>query len=137
MRDMADKYDDRKLIMNNEVESSRLNITDEDFEIILKEIIENAYKFSDTNSPVQILLNVDKDFYIIEVKNSGRGMTEDQIARVGMFQQFDREKYEQKGMGLGLAIAQRLIELNEGKLEIVSIPDSETIVKLYIPLRKV
>ncbi len=133
--DYTEKFEDMQSIIKNNVSSVRLNISDEDFEIILKEIIENAFKFSDEDSPVQILLNVTDDFYIIEVKNAGRGMTEEQIARVGMFQQFEREKYEQRGMGLGLAIAKRLIELNEGELQISSIPEVETIVKLFIPLR--
>lgn len=134
--DFTEKYGDRKSVIKSDIDSAKLNISDEDLEIILKEVIENAFKFSNDDSQVQILLNVSDDFYIIEVKNSGRGMTEEQIAHVGMFQQFEREKYEQRGMGLGLGIAKRLIELNEGELEIISIPEKETIVKLFIPLRK-
>ena len=35
-------------------------------------------------------------------------MSPEEIAQVGSFQQFDRKKHEQQGLGLGLALVQKL-----------------------------
>ena len=42
------------------------------------------------------------------VRDHGRGLTEEEIARVGAFRQFDRKKHEQQGLGLGLVLVQKL-----------------------------
>ena len=136
INDMIEKFDADKFIFRNESKNLKLSISDEDIELILKEIIDNAYKFSEENSLVTVLLTNDEEYFKVEITNSGRGMTDDQVSRIGLFQQFERERYEQKGLGIGLAIAKKLLELNEGILQISSIPDSETIVTLNIPIRK-
>jgi signal transduction histidine kinase len=47
-------------------------------------------------------------------------MTSEQIAKIGAFMQFDRKKYEQQGVGLGLSLVYRLAELNHAHVHIES-----------------
>ena len=63
----------------------------------------------------------------------GRGMTSDQIAKIGAFQQFERERYEQQGLGLGLLLVQKLIRQYDAKLEITSDPGEWTRVRIAFP----
>lgn len=70
----------------------------------------------------------------ISVIDRGRGMTEEQIAQVGAYRQFERHKYEQQGSGMGLATAQRIAELHAGHLTIHSEPERFTIVDVALPL---
>ena len=113
-----------------------LDITEEDIEIIYTELLENAYKFKTKNTEVFVTESVEDKFYCLQIKNFGRGMTREQIAQVGLFQQFEREKYEQRGSGIGLSIAKRLIELNKGYLRIESLLKAETVVYLYVPIKE-
>ncbi len=118
-----------------DAENVFLNCSDEDFDLAIKEIIDNAFKFARNETEISINCKNDNDYFIIEIKNLGRGMTEDQVSNIGLFQQFEREKYEQRGMGLGLAIASKLIKINGGKLDIKSALNSETCVTLYFPIK--
>jgi len=60
-------------------------------------------------------------------------MSSDEIAGISAFQQFQRKQYEQQGLGLGLVIVQRLLELYHGKLAIESEPGVYTAVRITLP----
>lgn len=102
---------------------------------LIEELVDNAFKFSNPGTPVNILGGVRGEFYHIEVKDQGRGMTSDQIERIGAFIQFDRDFYEQQGLGLGLVIARTLTHLHKGKFTIESTAGAETCVSIDLPLQ--
>jgi signal transduction histidine kinase len=101
---------------------------------IIEELVDNAFKFSDPGTPVQIEAIVTDDSCSVRFVDHGHGISREQIARIGAYVQFDRKIYEQQGTGLGLIIAKALAELHEGRLEIESIPQTETIVTVTLPL---
>ena len=103
-------------------------------EKIVEALVDNAFKFSDTGTPVQVTGLKDKDFYVLEISDKGRGMAEEQLRQVGAFVQFDRDQYEQQGLGLGLSIARRLIELHQGTLRLESTLGEGTPVWVWLPL---
>lgn len=101
---------------------------------IVEELLDNAFKYSAVGLPVLVNSYVDgAHVFTLSVSDRGRGMTRDQIARVGAYVQFDREEHEQQGQGLGLAIAKRLAELHRGELVIESTPGLQTVVKVNLP----
>ncbi len=95
-----------------------VKIAEQDLRKIAEEIIDNAFKFSEEGTPVQIRATVDNDLFQLTIANSGCAMTLEQIASIGACRQFEREFYEQQGLGLGLVIAKRLTELHDGQLTI-------------------
>jgi two-component system sensor histidine kinase/response regulator len=105
-----------------------------DLEKVLMELLDNAFKFSWPHTPVTIVSQVKADDYEIHITNHGRGMSVEEIATLGGYMQFNRQTYEQQGVGLGLAIAQRLLELHHGQLTITSIPDQITTISIQLPL---
>jgi DNA-binding response OmpR family regulator len=105
-----------------------------DLEKVISELLDNAFKFSTPNSPVTVTSWVEGDTFQIQITNQGRGMTAAEIAALGGYMQFNRAFYEQQGVGLGLAIAQRLLQLRQASLTIASIPDQSTTVTVSIPL---
>ena len=101
---------------------------------IVEELLDNAFKFSLEGTPVLLSTLVENQTFVISVKDQGRGMTADQIAQLEAYRQFDRKIYQQPGLGLGLAIVQRLTELHGGEFKIESFPQQETIVCVSLPV---
>jgi two-component system sensor histidine kinase/response regulator len=115
-----------------DVVDAHVQISTENLVKIMDELVGNAFKFSPPGNTVTVKAEVVKDFYTIQISDKGRGMTTDQIANIGSYMQFERKFYEQQGMGLGLVISKRLIELHDGSLTIDSLPGEGTnvIIKL-------
>jgi signal transduction histidine kinase len=103
------------------------------FAKILEEILDNAFKFSQPGTPIEIRTHTDDVFWKVDVMDYGKGMIPLEIQRIGAYVQFQRKLYEQQGSGLGLIIAKRLTELYGGELIISSIPGKQTMVRISLP----
>jgi two-component system sensor histidine kinase/response regulator len=68
------------------------------------------------------------------ITDRGRGLTAEEISCIGAFQQFDRKKYEQQGLGLGLVLVQKLTALCQAEFSINSVPGEGTRVQIAFPL---
>lgn len=86
-----------------------LRVHPKDLEIIVEELTENACAFSAPGQPVDVRLDAQG---ALSVTDRGRGMTREQISRIGAFAQFERKQHEQQGLGLGLALVLRLAQRN-------------------------
>jgi DNA-binding response OmpR family regulator len=53
-----------------------------------------------------------------------------------LFYQYNRKEFEQQGAGTGLAIAQGLIELHNGRIQVESTPGTGSIFTVSLPLHK-
>jgi two-component system sensor histidine kinase/response regulator len=74
--------------------------------MIVEELVDNACSFSRKGTPIQVHLDANG---VLSVSDEGRGMAAEQVAHIGAFQQFDRKKYEQQGLGLGLVLVLKLM----------------------------
>jgi two-component system sensor histidine kinase/response regulator len=100
---------------------------------IVSELSDNAFKFSPPGSLVRVSLAATRSGSLLEVVDHGRGMAADQLREVGAFQQFDRDRFEQQGSGVGLALVRSLTEAAGGRLEITSRPGEGTSVRVRWP----
>ncbi len=104
------------------------------FCFIIEELVENAVKFSEPNSDIKITSTTDEKFCYLTIKNYGRGLSKDQINCLGPCIQFDKQKYQQLGNGLGLAIIKKIFSIYKYDFTIDSIINKETTVCLSFPL---
>lgn len=111
-----------------------LCISDAYLRKIIAELVSNACKFSMPKTAITITGGIERNFYVISITDEGRGMKLEQISNIGAYMQFDRDRHEQQGQGLGLEIAKRITELHGGSLAIKSIPDKGTTVQVFLPL---
>ncbi|MCS6815254.1 MAG: HAMP domain-containing histidine kinase, partial [Cyanobacteria bacterium] len=114
-----------------------VHISDVKLTKILEELLDNAFKFSEPETPVQVVTKLYNDKLLaLYVIDKGRGMTAEQISRLGAYMQFERDLYEQQGAGLGLMIVKRLAEIHGGSLTLDSIPNQQTTVCVTLRLQE-
>ncbi len=101
----------------------------------LAELISNAVKFSPEDSQVNITQWQSGTNVMISIVDQGPGIPERRLeeAREG-FSQIDRETTEQQGMGMGLALAEGIIDAHGGLLDIRSIVGKGTQVTIALPI---
>ena len=99
---------------------------------ITEELVGNAVKFSPSGSPLRVSTKLDGAGYHLYVEDCGRGMSDLEIANVSAFRQFNRSRFEQQGLGLGLYLASRLAAWNGGSIEIQSQPEGGTTVHVSL-----
>jgi len=129
------KIYNNKFTVNDKIAEKRLGITENHFQILLTELIDNAIKFSSPYETVKVNAKVLNDFYKIEIINKGKEFSESQIKKISEFVQFDRDEFQQNGNGLGLTIAKSILIINGGIMEINS-KDNISKVVVKIPLLK-
>jgi two-component system sensor histidine kinase/response regulator len=100
---------------------------------IVDELVQNAFKFSDSGKQVSVKVSALPNGVILSVTDQGRGFSTEHIRKVGAYMQFDRKIQEQQGLGLGLVIARRLTELHGGTLSIQSDRGNSTTVTVRLP----
>jgi len=116
------------------LEDNILLISEKDLQKVTEELLTNALKFSETGDKIQVSGKTVDERFQLRVVNQGRGMSPDQLARVGALVQFDRKAHEQQGAGLGLAIVSKMMQLYGGTFSIHSEINQETTVALEIPV---
>jgi len=85
-------------------------------ELVLNNLISNADKYSPPNKPVHVRGEVRNGTFVVSVTDEGCGIAPEETDLV--FQQFYRSKStgDVQGMGIGLAVCKRLVQLNGGRI---------------------
>ena len=109
---------------------------------ILTNLLTNAVKYTDEGFvyfTVNSSIKGNMCYLNIEVKDTGRGMSEEQKEK--LFEQFyrlDEDKDSDiSGIGLGLSITKSFVDLMKGKMDVETVPDLGTVIKLEIPQKVV
>jgi signal transduction histidine kinase len=103
---------------------------------ILRNLFDNAFKFTPSGGRVTVRTRVERDWVIIDVVDSGLGVHPADLERI--FEEFVQLKHQgarrkQRGSGLGLAISQRIAEAHGGAIEVESTIDEGSIFSVRLP----
>lgn len=116
-----------------DMQATDVHISPEYLMRILLELTDNALKFSSKGSKISIKGKPDGDNYFIEIKDSGKGFAIENNNQIAPFKQFNRSKYEQQGLGIGLYLVKRLVEINSGEIKIESEENKGTTITILLP----
>jgi two-component system NtrC family sensor kinase len=94
-------------------------------------ILTNAVQASSPGKTVRISTRMEKGEYCIEISDQGCGIDPENLTRV--FDPFITTKPVGSGTGLGLSISHEVISAQGGKIEIESLPESGTRVRILLP----
>jgi PAS domain S-box-containing protein len=99
-----------------------------DVDGLLRNLLSNAIKYGDSTAP-GIVLRARREAanWVVEVIDNGPGIAEADRERI--FRAF-----EQGGIGLGLSIAQRVVERNNGTISVDSHPGGGTCFRFTLPV---
>lgn len=130
------RQDGREGDLHLVVEDSPLRISEMYLQKIVEELLDNAFKFSPSGSPVKVVGEVrsERQQYSLRVTDSGRGMLPDQVAVLAGRLQPSTRPSSNVDQGIGLAIVKRLAELHQGSFSLQSQPKQWTVVEVNVPL---
>ncbi|MDY7395009.1 two-component regulator propeller domain-containing protein [Aureibaculum sp. 2210JD6-5] len=106
-------------------------------EIILYNILSNAFKHTKDKIDINIDLDEKDERLIIKIKDNGKGINEEELTKIfdNFYQINDNINYT-SGTGIGLAIAKNLIDVHSGVITVKSEPNAYTIFNVIIPILK-
>jgi cell cycle sensor histidine kinase DivJ len=104
---------------------------------VLLELLSNAAKFGGGTGEIRVNVGSNGDEAAVAVTDPGAGLGPEALVRLGeAFNGGDQAHTRAKGgMGLGLALADRLVRRHGGRLTIAAAAGGGTVVSLHLPLR--
>ena len=102
--------------------------------LAVKQLVDNAIKYSPPNTPLTIRVHGDDNFVAVEVTDHGKGIPAQEQIRI--FERFYRSPSvkHQTGSGLGLSIAESILHAHGGELTVRSRP-GETTFCMKLPMQ--
>ncbi len=101
---------------------------------VFMNILSNAIQAIDENGEIFIKTKSEGSNVIIQIRDSGKGMTDEVQKRV--FEPFYTTKGMGKGTGLGLSISYSIVEQHNGKIDISSEPSKGTEFIITLPVQQ-
>lgn len=92
-------------------------------ERVLQNLIDNAFKFTPDGGTVTIRLTHASAGIQVQVVDTGVGIAqEDQAYIFERYKQLHTDAFAKKGMGIGLAIVKKILELHQSSIQVASTP---------------
>lgn len=101
----------------------------------LAEILANAMAFSPKDETVVVTQKRDGKMVAISITDKGPGIPQDRMADLfRRFNQVERERHDQQGIGMGLYLAKSIIDMHGGSLELDTHEGVGTTITVRMPI---
>ena len=123
---------DGKVELN--LQHSNFNGSKSLFKEVIINLISNSIKYRSEKDLIIKISTTDSIFQtVMTFEDNGKGIAEENLKYIfNKFYQVDKTKHT-KGIGLGLSIVQRIVEIHNGKIEVTSELDKGTTFKITLP----
>ena len=101
------------------------------FHSALSNLIQNALKYTHDGGKIQVRAKLVGESIVVEVEDECGGLSPN--AETELFKPFEQQNENREGLGLGLTIARRAIDLNHGTLKVENLPGKGCIFKITLP----
>jgi signal transduction histidine kinase len=121
IEDLTVLINEKSLTVNTSIaEDITYEINSNDYVVMIKNVIHNAVKYTPKKGSITVSLEQRKNGFIFEVEDTGIGISNADIQRLG--ERFFRAKNsgDIEGTGLGLSIVKKIVNLYSAELEINS-----------------
>ena len=126
--------EDRKIQVNIAAGLPPVWVDGELIEVALRQLIDNALKYSPAGSPVALAAESKEGRVVVSVADHGPGIPEAEQSRI--FEKFYRaeaSRHQIPGAGLGLVIAREIIHAHGGEIWVDSKPGEGSIFEFSLP----
>lgn len=95
-------------------------------------VLENAVKYTDEDGQIRVTVRRQEIFTVVEVTDTGRGIAAERQAQI--FGRFYREPevHERPGIGIGLYLTRKIMEAQDGYVDVVSKPGVGATFRLHL-----
>ena len=91
-------------------------------EKIVVNLLGNAIKYTPTKGQITVKASIENNFLNLSVKNTGQGLTKDEIDNI--FNRFHQTSEQNEGVGIGLSLIKELTALHGGTISVQSAKDN-------------
>ena len=95
-------------------------------------IIDNALKYSDSGDSVTVTAALRQDQITVAVADTGIGISPEDLPKVKT--KFYKANSTRRGSGIGLAVADEIVRMHKGSLDVTSVLGEGTTVTITLPL---
>lgn len=130
---LSELWNEKNISVEGEMPPVMYNGSQEMIRHVWLNLIGNAIKFTPENGHIYIKAKETDTDILVEIIDDGPGMNEADAKRIfEKYYQADKSKARQ-GLGLGLSIVQRIVELNRGSVTVISSPQKGCIFHVSLP----
>ena len=129
--------ENRSITINLELEENvELPLNAKLFSHALGNLLDNAIKYSESNTSISIVTQLQKKSLLLEIRDQGPGIDDHHLTRIfERFYRVDRGRSrEVGGTGLGLSIVKHIARIHNATLEVESEPGEGSIFRLLFPI---
>jgi PAS domain S-box-containing protein len=101
---------------------------------VLKNLIQNAILYGESNSPIEITIGEIPKYVVIKVKDYGAGIAKEDIDKIFNKYYSAAKKFRKIGTGLGLYLAHQIAKAHNGDLTLDSLKGEYTEFCIKIPV---
>ncbi|MDX2188696.1 MAG: HAMP domain-containing sensor histidine kinase [Bacteroidota bacterium] len=117
---------------DEEFEPIECKLQKELFPVALYNIIENSVKYANGN-PVEISIIKENNIANVFIRDNGLGILPSDIKYIYEPLYRGQNAITKKGFGIGLSLVKRILDLHQITFNLESVPQTGTVVTLYIP----
>ena len=124
----------RSTDLNLHVEDTPIQFPEEFLSFIVKELVENAFKFSAKNCAVKVSGEQKNGKFELNVQDKGIGFPVKNLHDISPYQKFQEVYRQGDGLGLGLYDVVQLVEMFNGKIHVSSEEGMGSSFQIKLPL---
>jgi len=122
--------------LNAKVKNQNVYIDREKIEIIIYNLVSNAFKHAPENGKIEVTLFEEEEEILLSVSDNGPGIQKSEIKNIfDRFYQVGQNKSD-GSTGIGLALVKKFAELHKGSVSVVSEPGKHTEFTISLPKGK-
>ena len=120
------------LVIRPAHEQGMIDIDPQALAAVLMNLIQNAFKFTHPETTVTVRVVGAYDRVLIEIEDECGGLPHGDTE--ALFEPFEQRAADRSGIGLGLTFCRRVIEANNGRVQVRDLPGSGCIFTVDLPL---